>query len=53
MRLIMSALVVGVAVTLVAWVFSRIGSGRRSADVEKQRPNVIFWFVGSVTALVG
>lgn len=53
MGLVLSALVVGVVVTLVAWVFSRIGSGRRSADVEQRRPNVIFWFVGSITALVG
>lgn len=53
MGLIASALVIGVVMTLVALVFSRIASGRRSAAVEQRRPNVIFWFVGSVTALVG
>ncbi|MGZ5405338.1 MAG: hypothetical protein ACXWDL_11870 [Nocardioides sp.] len=45
----------GVVITLVALVFSRFGSRRRHDDVDKRpiRPNPIFWFIGSITALAG
>jgi hypothetical protein len=53
MAFVLTFLLVGVVVTLVAWVLSRFVPGRRSDDVKEHRPNVIFWFVGSLTFLVG
>jgi hypothetical protein len=55
MLVIEFVVLLGVVITLLAWLFTRFLSPPRhdAADQPPIRPNVLFWLVGSITALVG
>ncbi len=55
MLVIEFVVLLGVVITLLAWLFTRFlpPQVRDAADQRPIRPNVLFWFVGSITVLVG
>lgn len=55
MAFVLGLVACGVVITLLAWCVSRLdrAGARAEAEGRRPRPNVLCWFVGSLTALVG